>query len=126
MGNILLFIKDFELGSKVSGACVDHEKNVEFCDENSNPDDFIEKSLLAVIDLDEAVFFSVGLVSELKRHGIKILGTMEKVKAIQIKISKKKYKSEKIFGDGNSAEKMIKIIENLNKNFDIRKKLFYE
>ena len=37
-------IKDFELGSKVSGACVDHEKNVEFCDENSNPDDFVEKS----------------------------------------------------------------------------------
>jgi len=47
-------------------------------------------------------------------------------KAIQIQLRKKKYKSEKIFGDRNSAEKMIKIIENLNKNFDIKKKLFYE
>ena len=85
MGNILLFIKDFELGSKVSSACVDFEKNVEFCDENTNPDDFVEKSLLAIIDLDESVFFSVGLVSELKRHGIKIIGTMEEVKIKQLK-----------------------------------------
>ena len=85
MENILLFIKDFELGSKVSSACVDFEKNVEFCDENTNPDDFVEKSLLAIIDLDESVFFSVGLVSELKRHGIKIIGTMEEVKIKQLK-----------------------------------------
>ena len=85
MGNILLFIKDFELGSKVSSICVNHEKNVEFCDENTSPDDFVEKSLLAVIDLDESVFFSVGLVSELKRHGIKIVGTMKEVKAKELK-----------------------------------------
>ena len=85
MQNILLFIKDFELGSKVSSACVDFEKNVEFCDDNTSPDDFIEKSLLAIIDLDESVFFSVGLVSELKRHGIKIIGTMEEVKIKQLK-----------------------------------------
>jgi len=85
MGNILLFIKNFELGSKVSSACVDYEKNVEFCDENTSPDDFVEKSLVAVIDLDESVFFSVGLVSELKRHGIKIIGTMDEVKAKELK-----------------------------------------
>ena len=85
MGNILLFIKDFELGSRVSCVCVDYEKNVEFCDEKTSPDDFIEKSLLAVVDLDEPVFFSVGLISELKRHGIKIIGTMEKVKTKEFK-----------------------------------------
>ena len=85
MGNILLFIKDFELSSKISSACVDYEKNVEFCDENTSPDDFVEKSLLAVIDLDESVFFSVGLVSELKRHGIKIIGAMDEVKAKELK-----------------------------------------
>ena len=85
MENILLFIKDFELGSKVSSAIVDYEKNVEFCDENTSPDDFIDKSLLAVIDLDEPVFFSVGLISELKRHGIKIIGTMEDIKAKELK-----------------------------------------
>ena len=68
MENILLFIKDFEFGSKVSSICVDYEKNVEFCDENTSPDDFVEKSILAIIDLNESVFFSVGLISELKRH----------------------------------------------------------
>ena len=41
--------------------------------------------MLAVIDLDEPVFFSVGLVSELKRHEIKIIGTMEVVKAKELK-----------------------------------------
>ena len=62
MENILLFIKDFELGSKVSTAIVDYKKNVEFCDENTSPDDFVDRSLLAVVDLDEPVFFSVGLM----------------------------------------------------------------
>ena len=52
MKNILLFIKDFELGSKVSSACVDYEMNVEFCDQNTSPDDFARKSILAIIDLD--------------------------------------------------------------------------
>ena len=85
MENILLFIKDFELGSKVSSICVDYEKNVEFCDENTSPDDFIEKSLFAVIDLDESVFFSVGLISELKRHGIKIIGIVKEVKVKEFK-----------------------------------------
>ena len=56
MKNILLFIKDFELGSKVSSACVDAEMNVEFCDENTSPDDFVEESLLAIIDLDQDSF----------------------------------------------------------------------
>ena len=73
MKNILLFIKDFELGSKVSSACIDYEMNVEFCDENTSPDDFVNKSILAIIDLDEDVFFSVGLVSELKRHSLRLL-----------------------------------------------------
>ena len=85
MENILLFIKDFELGSKVSSTIVDYEKNVEFCDENTSPDDFFHTSLLAVIDLDEPVFFSVGLISELKRHGIKTIGTMEEIKSKELK-----------------------------------------
>ena len=85
MENILLFIKDFELGSKVSISCVDYEMNVEFCDENTSPDDFINKSILAIIDLDEDVFFSVGLVSELKRHNLKIIGSMKELKAKDLK-----------------------------------------
>ena len=46
MENILLFIKDFELGSKVSSICVDYEKNVEFCDENTSPDDLLKSHCL--------------------------------------------------------------------------------
>jgi len=85
MNNILLFIKDFELGTKVSSAFVEYKKNVKFCDENTSPDDFVDGSLLAVIDLDEPVFFSVGLISELKRHGMKIIGTIKNVKAKELK-----------------------------------------
>ena len=83
--NILLFIKDFELGSKISSTCVDCGYNVDFCDEKTSPDKFIEKSMLAIIDLDESVFFSVGLVSELKRHNIKIIGVMDKLIAKDLK-----------------------------------------
>ena len=85
MKNILLFIKDFELGSKVSSACVDYEMNVEFCDENTSPDDFANQSILAIIDLDEDVFFSVGLISELKRHQLKIIGSFNELKAKNLK-----------------------------------------
>jgi len=83
--NILLFIKDFELGSQISSSCVDFGYNVEFCDENTSPDNFVKKSILAIIDLDESVFFSVGLVSELKRHNLKIIGVMNRLVAKDLK-----------------------------------------
>ena len=79
MPEILLFIKDFELGSKVSSACIDHEKNVEFSDESSDSKNFPNSVKLAFIDMDEKVFLSVGLVSELKRHGLKVVGIMKKI-----------------------------------------------
>jgi len=79
MPEVLLFIKDFELGSKISSVCVDHEKNVEFSDESTDPKNFPTKAQLAVIDMDVKVFSSVGLISELKRHGLKIIGIMKKI-----------------------------------------------
>ena len=79
MPEILLFIKDFELGSKVSSVCIDHEKNVEFSDESSDSKNFPISVKLAFIDMDEKVFLSVGLVSELKRHGLKVVGIMKKI-----------------------------------------------
>ena len=78
MPEILLFVKDFELGSRLSSVCVDKGKNVEFSDENTDPDSFSELVKLAV-DMDEAVFSSVGLVSELKRRGLKVIGTMAQI-----------------------------------------------
>jgi hypothetical protein len=79
MADILLFVKDFELGSKLSSSCVDMDKQVEFSDENSNPKSFPETVKLAVVDMDEKVFSSVGLVAELKRKGLKVVGTMKKI-----------------------------------------------
>ncbi len=79
ISKILLFIKDFELGSKVSSTCVDVGYDVEFTDENTNPDLFNEDIIIAIVDMDEKVFASVGLVSELKRRKIKVVGTMKKI-----------------------------------------------
>ena len=47
MPKILLFIKDLELGSKLSSICVDLGYHVEFSDENSDPDNFTEKVEMA-------------------------------------------------------------------------------
>jgi len=79
MPEVLLFIKDFELGSRLSAACVDKEKNVEFSDENSDSDSFPDSAKLAIVDMDEQVFSSVGLVAALKRKGLKVIGTMKKI-----------------------------------------------
>ena len=79
MVEILLFIKDFEFGSKVSSSCVDQEKNVEFRDENSKPDSFPKSVKMAIVDMDEEVFASIGLVAELKRLNIAVIGTKKRI-----------------------------------------------
>ena len=79
MVEILLFIKDFEFGSKVSSSCVDQEKNVEFSDENSKRDSFPKSVKMAIVDMDEEVFASIGLVAELKRLNIAVIGTKKRI-----------------------------------------------
>jgi len=79
MVEILLFIKDFEFGSKVSSSCVDQDKNVEFSDENSKPDSFPKSVKMAIVDMDEEVFASIGLVAELKRLNISVIGTKKRI-----------------------------------------------
>ena len=69
MPEVLLFIKDFELGSRVSSACVDLNKNVEFSDEKTDPDSFSKSVRLAIVDMDENVFHSK-YTYELQRHRI--------------------------------------------------------
>ena len=76
MIEVMLFVKDFELGSKLSSACVDLDRQIEFTDENSDPDTFSDFAKMVIVDLDEKVFSSVGLVSELKRKGLKVIGCM--------------------------------------------------
>tara|TARA_B100000427_G_scaffold320831_1_gene320623 strand:+ start:674 stop:1030 length:357 start_codon:yes stop_codon:yes gene_type:complete len=80
MNKILLFVKDFELGTKISSACIDSGYSIEFSDENTDPNLFKNNTLLVFVDLDEKVFSSVGLVSELKRRDLKVVGIMKKIK----------------------------------------------
>ena len=63
MIEVMLFVKDFELGSKLSSVCVDLDRQIEFTDENSDPDTFSDLAKIVIVDLDEKVFSSVGLVS---------------------------------------------------------------
>ena len=79
MVEILLFIKDFEFGSRVSSSCVDQNRNVEFSDENSKPDSFPKSVKIAIVDMDEEVFASIGLVAELKRLNVAVIGTKTKI-----------------------------------------------
>jgi len=79
MAEILLFIKDFEMGSKISSICVDNGRDVEFSDENTDPNLFKNSLKLAIVDMDEKVFLSIGLVSELKRRGLKVIGILDLV-----------------------------------------------
>ena len=79
MNHILLFVKDFELGTKLSSACVDQGYSVDFSDENTDPDSFKNDILAVFVDLDDKVFSSVGLVSELKRKNFTVVGIMKKI-----------------------------------------------
>ena len=79
MDKILLFVKDFELGTKISSKCVDLGYSVDFSDEDTDPDSFKNDILVAFVDLDENVFASVGLVSELKRKNVKVIGIVKKI-----------------------------------------------
>ena len=67
------------MGSRLSSACVDNGHNVEFSDENTDPDLFPNQVKLVIVDMDESVFSSVGLVAELKRRGLKVIGTMKRI-----------------------------------------------
>ena len=80
MIEVMLFVKDFELCSKLSSACVDLDRQIEFSDEQSDPDNFSEEAKMVIVDLDEKVFSSVGLVSELKRKGLIVIGCMGSIK----------------------------------------------
>ena len=79
MNHILLFVKDFELGTKLSSACVDQGYSVDFSDENTDPDSFKNDILAVFVDLDEKVFSSIGLISELKRKNFTVVGIMKKI-----------------------------------------------
>ena len=58
---VILFIKDFELGSRLSTACVDSGCEVIFADENSDPASFDPTIKLAIVDMNEEHFLPLDL-----------------------------------------------------------------
>ena len=76
---VILFIKDFEFSSKISSICSDLDYRIEFTDEKTDPNDFSDNISIAIVDMDEKVFSSVGLISALKNRGLKIIGTVNKI-----------------------------------------------
>ncbi|MBL7013668.1 MAG: hypothetical protein ISR83_04550 [Candidatus Marinimicrobia bacterium] len=79
MAHILLFVRDFELGTKLSSVCTDLDHSVEFTDEKSDPREFAETAKMAIVDLDDKLFSSIGLMAELSRYELKVVGFMNQV-----------------------------------------------
>jgi len=76
--NVGLFIKDFELGTKVSSKLTELDSTFKFCDKNS---DLSENTKLVIIDLDNREtgneFFIHQLATD--RKGLRIVGYMKQV-----------------------------------------------
>ncbi|MBT3299204.1 MAG: hypothetical protein HN657_00510 [Candidatus Marinimicrobia bacterium] len=79
MADILLFVRDFELGTKLSEVFTDLGQSLLFTDENTDPNEFKDSAKMAIVDLDDPYFSSVGLIAELKRHDLKVVGFMNRV-----------------------------------------------
>jgi UDP-hydrolysing UDP-N-acetyl-D-glucosamine 2-epimerase len=73
---------------------------------------------------------NIGNRQQGREHGKNLLnvkGDKQSIyKGIKIQINKNKFKSEKIFGEGDAADKIIRIIKKLNINFNINKILNYD
>jgi UDP-hydrolysing UDP-N-acetyl-D-glucosamine 2-epimerase len=73
---------------------------------------------------------NIGNRQQGREYGNNLLNTKDDkqsiYKAIKIQINKNKFKSEKIFGNGYAADKMFRIIKELDINFNINKILTYD
>ncbi len=76
--NVGLFIKDFELGTKVSSKLTELDSTFEFCEKNT---DISENTKLVIIDLDNNEtgneFFIHQIATD--RKGLRIVGYMKRV-----------------------------------------------
>ncbi len=77
MAEVLLFIHDFKLGTRISDILARREKSVEFInDVNRLSDQLDERTHLCIVDLDVPEFGSVDLISRLRagRPDLQIVG----------------------------------------------------
>jgi len=82
MTDVLLFIQDFQLGTKVSEALTDLNKTVKFAEgDNLGLSQINDSTELVIVDLDDSVFQTVAFVSGLRNYNnnIKIAGYMQVV-----------------------------------------------
>ena len=80
MTNILLFVKNFRLGTKISEALTDQNMSVKFAeDEQFGLSQISDETQLAILDLDDSVFQTVAFVSGLRtmNKNMKIAGYMK-------------------------------------------------
>ena len=80
MTDILLFVKDFRLGTKISEALTDQDKSVKFAEgERFGLSQIDDDTKLVILDLDDSVFQTVAFVSGLRNinKNMKIAGYMK-------------------------------------------------
>jgi hypothetical protein len=80
MTDVLLFIKNFQLGTKISEALTDLNQSVKFADgERFGLSAINDQTKLAILDLDDSVFQTVAFVSGLRNmnKSMKIAGYMK-------------------------------------------------
>jgi len=80
MTDILLFVKNFRLGTKISEAITDRNKSVKFAEgERFGLSQINDETKLAILDLDDSVFQTVAFVSGMRNINktMKIAGYMK-------------------------------------------------
>ena len=80
MANIVLFVKNFQLGTRISEALTDLNQNVKFADgEKFGLSEINESTDMAILDLDDSVFQTVAFISGLRKmnKNMKIAGYMK-------------------------------------------------
>jgi len=80
MTDILLFVKNFRLGTKISEALADQNMSVKFAEgERFGLSQINDETQLVILDLDDSVFQTVAFVSGLRNmnKNMKIAGYMK-------------------------------------------------
>lgn len=80
MTDVLLFIKKFQLGTKISEALIDQDVSVKFADGERFGLSAIDENIkLVIVDLDDSVFQTVAFIAGLRNMNktMKIAGYMK-------------------------------------------------
>ena len=80
MTDVLLFVKKFQLGTKISEALIDLNMSVKFADGERFGLSAIDENIkLVIVDLDDSVFQTVAFIAGLKsiNNNMKIVGYMK-------------------------------------------------